>query len=110
MPKEWFQRLWLVLVVVVGSLYLLVPTFFWHPKEETVAKVEASATGTPVLHMPGDTAGTASIGTPAIAGTSGAVASTMPGWMSAFPKIRLHFGLDLVGGSHLALGVDTEEA
>ena len=33
-----------------------------------------------------------------------------PDWMSAFPKKRLRLGLDLVGGSHLGLGVDTEEA
>src|SRR3954470_17065991 len=32
MPREWYQRLYLVLFVLFASIYLLIPTFFWHPK------------------------------------------------------------------------------
>src|SRR2546428_8059710 len=111
MPKEWFQRLYLVLAVVLGSLYLLIPTFFWHPKEETAAKLAATpaAISTPGIQATGTSAGQIAL-TPAVTGTGGAIASGVPGWMGPFPKKRLRLGLDLVGGTHLALGVDTEEA
>ena len=104
MPNAWFQRLYLVLIAVLGSVYLLVPTFFWHPAE--------ASTETPTLTATGGTSGTASIN-PLVAGSNAVAAAAatpeMPGWMGFFPKKRLHLGLDLVGGSHLGLGVDTEE-
>src|SRR5438067_484051 len=113
LPRQWYQRLYLVLAVVFGSIYLLIPTFFWHPKDVGTTKGIAVETPIPVLHSP--TSGAVAL-TPAVTSTSGVAAANlnggpeMPGWMSVFPKKRLGLGLDLVGGSHLALGVDTDEA
>ncbi len=124
MPKSWYQRLWLVLAVVLGSLYVLLPTFLWRPAGEgtTVGVEEAAPAGTPradetAIRSPTDPAEMAAAGTTtgrAIAGADGDAAAEaaeeMPGYMAFFPKKRLRLGLDLVGGSHLALGVDTDEA
>jgi len=110
MPKEWFQRLWLVLFVVGGSLYLLAPTFFWHPANEgRVGETTTSPTPTaPPIFTNGSGHSIAEGSPAAVTGTSGV--AQFPAWMGPFPKKRLRFGLDLVGGSHLALGVDTDEA
>ena len=127
MPREWYQRLYLVLFVVFGSIYLLIPTFFWHPKGAGLTIGAETPVATPLAPAPAGvltnpTSGTttqASVATPAAAmatGSAGAATATVaktddtPGWMSFFPKKRLNLGLDLVGGSHLALGVDTDEA
>lgn len=109
MPKAWYQRLWIVLAAVLGSIYLLIPTFFWHPEESAAAALPV-ATATPeppVLVAPDSTSG--SMATATAAAPKPPAGKSMPGWMSFFPKRRLRLGLDLVGGSHLALAVDTEE-
>ncbi len=111
MPNAWYQRLYLVLAVVLGSIYLLVPTFLWHPSEGGTAPLGVATSIDQHL-------GTASNGSavihPLTQGSAAIAAVTtpdeMPGWMSVFPRKRLRLGLDLVGGSHLGLGVDTEEA
>src|SRR5688500_9393508 len=105
MPKNWYSRLWLVLFIVVGSIYLLVPTFFWRPKDaNALPAVTPEVTPTPAAALVNTTAAAvAPVGTPP-------AKEPLPGWMSFFPKRRLRLGLDLVGGSHLALSVDTEEA
>jgi len=112
MPKAWYQRLWIVLAAVLGSIYLLIPTFFWDP-DESIAGAVPVASATPssaTLVAPNSTSGSMTSAPPP---TPAAVAvkaeKSMPGWMSFFPKRRLRLGLDLVGGSHLALAVDTEE-
>lgn len=108
MPKAWTQRLWLVLFVVLGSVYLLLPSFFAPASsEESAAAAVASPTGAPdgpTLVAPGS--------------TSGGVTAAVPpkdadgddtSWTRFFPKRRLRLGLDLVGGSNLGLAVDTDE-
>lgn len=104
MPKAWYQRLWLVLAVVLGSIYLLVPTFFWQPSaEESAQALPLPTVLPPSLVAPSTTSG-------AIAMSTGdAPKSGPPAWLSAFPERRLRLGLDLVGGSNLRLAVDTEE-
>src|SRR6267143_166441 len=99
LPREWYQRLYLVLAVVFGSIYLLIPTFFWHPKDVgTTAGKIAVETPIPVLHSPTSSAIAL---TPAVTSTSGLAAANlngepdMPGWMSVIPKKRLGLGLDL---------------
>lgn len=104
MPKAWYQRLWLVLAVVLGSIYLLVPTFLWQPKESTTASaVPAPTVEPPLLVAPSTTGAGLSTVTPS------APTKEEPGWVSFFPKRRLRLGLDLVGGSNLGLAVDSEE-
>lgn len=109
MPNAWYQRLYLVLAVVLGSIYLLIPTFFWKVDEGTTSSVSV-ATPTPApprLVAPNSTNGALAMTAPPVIPSGDAKA--MPGWMSFFPKRRLRLGLDLVGGSHLGLAVDTEE-
>ena len=102
MPKAWYQRLWLVLAVVLGSIYLLVPTFLWQPKEST-ASAAALPTPQPMLVAPSSTSGAVAMAPPSSS------TSEEPSWHSFFPKRRLRLGLDLVGGSNLGLAVDSEE-
>ena len=108
MPKAWYQRLWIVLIAVLGSIYLLVPTFFWHPDESAHAAVAtpAASPAGPSLVAPSGTGGTMTAAVPPAGGDD----DEMPSWMRFFPKRRLRLGLDLVGGSNLGLSVDTDEA
>ena len=108
MPKAWYQRLYLVLAAVLGSIYLLIPTFFWQPDESAATAVTVA---TPTPQPPSLVAPNSTSGSLATARTTPPPKEekSMPGWMSFFPKRRLRLGLDLVGGSHLALAVDTEE-
>ena len=114
MPNAWYQRLYLVLAVVIGSIYLLIPTFFWHPPETGTTAVASATPEDRTPRLVGTANSNGSLVTPAVATSSSLAAQSseeaMPGWMSVFPKKKLRLGLDLVGGSHLGLGVDTEEA
>ena len=108
MPNAWYQRLYLVLGVVLGSIYLLVPTFFWHPSD-TGSTVAVAASPVPIETRLVSASNLQQAITAIATTTSSGTIAEIPGWMSFFPKKRLHLGLDLVGGSHLGLGVDTEE-
>src|SRR5690348_8559835 len=107
MPREWYQRLYLVLFVVFGSIYLLIPTFFWHPKGAGLTIGAETPVATPLAStepssIGGNSAGTMALVTPAPAavstmatGSAGTATATVaktddtPGWMSFFPKKRL---------------------
>ncbi len=129
MPSTWYSRLWLVLAVVLGSLYVLVPTFTWDGGDNTTAQAGVDAatpnpneTRPPSNLISGSAATMGSAVTPVPPMNDPATEPTpagqltaeqkrnLPPHMAFFPKKRLNLGLDLVGGSHLALGVDTEEA
>ncbi len=115
MPKEWYQRLWLVLAVVLGSIYLLLPTFLIPAEDTSTTSVGVDATPVPTegasLRSATGTSGmmTATAGTAGTATASAPKAKKRSGRILGNDK-RLRLGLDLVGGSHLSLGVDTDEA
>lgn len=105
MPKAWTQRLWLVLIIILGSVYILIPSFFGpEPSEDRTTAAVGTATDAPTLVAPDSTSGsmTAALPPDGSQGTDG-------DWTRFFPKRRLRLGLDLVGGSNLGLSVDTEE-